>query len=109
LVIDSLPALELRVTDTEQIRNIIYRLSALLLEIKVTSLLTTESVHPDMISRYGVEDFICRGVIMLDLEERGTDLKRTLRVRKMREINHTMKKINFEIGDDGITIFSRSQ
>ncbi|MBU7042548.1 MAG: AAA family ATPase [Theionarchaea archaeon] len=109
LVIDSLPALELRVTDTGLIRTIIYRLSSLLLEIKVTSLLTTESVHPDMISRYGVEEFVCRGVIMLDLEERGNDLKRVLRVRKMREINHTMKKINFEIGQDGITVFSRSQ
>jgi KaiC/GvpD/RAD55 family RecA-like ATPase len=109
LVIDSLPALELRVTDTGKIRGIIYRLSSLLLEMGVTSLLTTESVNPDIISRYGVEEFICRGVIMLDLEERGNDLKRTIRVRKMREINHTMKKINFEIDQDGIIVFSRGQ
>lgn len=105
LVIDSLPSLELRVTDTGQIRGIIYRLSSLLLEIGVTSLLTTESVRPNMISRYGVEEFVCRGVILLGLEEKGQDLKRTLRVRKMRGTKHTMRKLPFEIQQDGLVIY----
>jgi KaiC/GvpD/RAD55 family RecA-like ATPase len=109
LVLDSLPSLGLHVTDTGQIRNIIYRLSSLLLEIGVTSLLTTESVESNMISRYGVEEFVCRGVIMLDLEERGNDLKRTLRIRKMRGTKHTMRKLPFEVKQDGIIIYSQGE
>jgi KaiC/GvpD/RAD55 family RecA-like ATPase len=58
-----------------------------------------------MISRYGVEEFVCRGVILLDLEEKGHDLKRTLRVRKMRGTKHTMRKLPFEIQQDGIVIY----
>ncbi|MBU7032518.1 MAG: AAA family ATPase [Theionarchaea archaeon] len=109
LALDSLPSLGLHVTDTGQIRGIIYRLSSLLLEIGVTSLLTTESVNPAMISRYGVEEFVCRGVIMLDLEERGNDLKRTLRIRKMRGTKHTMRKLPFEVKEDGIVLYSQGE
>ena len=109
LVLDSLPSLGLHITDTNQIRGIIYTLSSLLLEIGVTSLLTTESVHPDMVSRYGVEEFVCRGLIMLDLEERGNDLKRVLRVRKMRGTHHTMRTLPFEVKQDGIMIYAKGK
>jgi len=105
VVIDSIPSLELRVTEQSQIRKTVYRLSSLLLEIGVTSLLTTESKDDKRLSRYGVEEFVSRGVIMFSLEEKGLDLKRNLRIRKMRETKHTMRSIPFEIQDEGIVIF----
>jgi len=43
--------------------------------------------------------------VMMDLEEKGHDLKRTLRVRKMRGTKHTMRKLPFEIQQDGIVIY----
>lgn len=104
-VIDSLPALELRITDPSEIRQTIHRLSSLLKEIGVTSLLTTESSEKAMISRYGVEEFVCGGVIVLDFEEEGKDLKRTLRVLKMRGTQHTMRRLDFEIAKDGIALY----
>ena len=105
IVVDSLPSLELHLNDTALIRKSIFRISSLLLETRMTSLLTTESLNSNMISRYGVEEFVCRGVITLDLEEKGKDLKRMLRVRKMRGTKHTMRKLSFEIQQDGILIF----
>ncbi|MFQ6088744.1 MAG: ATPase domain-containing protein [Candidatus Methanofastidiosia archaeon] len=106
VVIDSIPALELRITDPSQIRKTIFRLSSLLLEIGVTSLITTESITDDRLSRYGLEEFVSRGVIVLKLEEKGLDLKRSFRVRKMRETKHTMRSIPFEIQKEkGIVIY----
>jgi KaiC/GvpD/RAD55 family RecA-like ATPase len=105
VVIDSIPSLELRVLEQSQIRKAIYRLASLLLEIGVTSLITTESKDDKRLSRYGVEEFVSRGVIIFSLEEKGLDLKRNLRIRKMRETKHTMRNIPFEIQDEGIVIF----
>ena len=105
IVIDSIPSLELRTVSEGEVRRSLYRLSSLLLETRTTSLLTTESVRPNMISRFGFEEFLCRGVIELMLEEHGLDLKRTLRVRKMRGTEHSMKRMQFEIGKDGIVVF----
>lgn len=106
LVIDSLSSLELQVNSTNHVRRTIYRLSSLLLKTGLTSLLTSESIGYPRISRYGIEEFICRGVIILDLEENGNDLKRTIRVLKMRGIKHTLRKLPFEIQENGITIFA---
>lgn len=105
IAIDSIPSLELKTDDQSQVRKSLYRLSSLLLETGATSLLTTESLRPNMISRFGVEEFLCRGVIELMLDEDGSDLKRTLRVRKMRGTKHSMKRLEFEIGEDGIIVF----
>lgn len=105
LVIDSIPSIELRVSEISQIRWVFYRLTSFLLEMGITSLLTTESLEPHRISRYGVEEFLCRGVITLDLEEDQNTLKRFMRVRKMRGIKHTMRKLPFEIERDGIIIY----
>ncbi len=105
LVIDSIPALELKVDQPSEFRKILFRLSSLLLEIGVTSLLTTESAEPFLISRYGIEEFVTRGVIVLSLEEEGTDLKRFLRVRKMRGTSHSLRNIPFEIAKNGIVLY----
>jgi len=105
LVLDSIPALELKVDEPSEFRKILFRLSSLLLEIGVTSLLTTESVEPFLVSRYGIEEFVARGVIILSLEEEGSELKRFLRVRKMRGTRHSLRNIPFEITKDGIVLY----
>ena len=105
LVIDSIPALELKVDQPSEFRKILFRLSSLLLEIGVTSLLTTENAEPFLISRYGIEEFVTRGVVVLSLEEEGADLKRFLRVRKMRGTSHSLRNIPFEITKNGIVLY----
>ncbi len=106
LVLDSVPALQLKLSEDIVFRKALFRLSSLLLEIGLTSLMTTESAEPFSISRYGIEEFLTRGIIMLSLEEDVSDLKRFLRVRKMRGTMHSLKNIPFEIvKDKGIVLY----
>ena len=105
LVLDSIPALELKINGPAEFRKALFRLSSLLLEIGLTSLMTTENVEPFMVSRYGIEEFVARGVIALSLEEEASDLRRFLRVRKMRGTQHSLRNIPFEITKDGIVLY----
>lgn len=97
LVLDSIPALELKIAGPSEFRRALFRMSSLLLEIGMTSLLTTESTEPGLVSRYGIEEFVTRGVVVLSLEEEASDLKRFLRVLKMRGTMHSLRNIPFEI------------
>lgn len=105
LIIDSIPALELKINESSEFRKALFRLSSLLLEIGLTSLMTTESTDPYMISRYGIEEFVARGVIVLSLEEEIADLRRYLRVRKMRGTLHSLRSVPFEITKNGIVLY----
>lgn len=105
LVLDSIPSLELKIDMLSEFRKALFRLSSLLLEIGITSLMTTESVEPFMVSRYGIEEFVARGVIVLSLEEEASDMRRFLRVRKMRGVEHSLRNIPFEITKDGIVLY----
>ena len=73
----------------------------------VTSILTTEAPDPKAgkISRYGIEEYISRGLILLDFRERDVELKRYLLIRKMRETKHSMRKYPFEITNNGIVVY----
>ncbi|NJE54548.1 ATPase domain-containing protein [Thermococcus sp. 21S9] len=107
LVIDSIPSIAFRLKKEEEIREMLLQLNTILLEMGVTSILTTEAPDPSRgkISRYGVEEYISRGVILLDFIEREVELKRYLLIRKMRETRHSMKKYPFEITEEGIVVY----
>lgn len=107
LVIDSVPSIAFRLKDERQIREVLLKLNTILLEMGVTTILTTEAPDPNAgrISRYGIEEYIARGVVILDLQERNIELKRYLLIRKMRETKHSMRKYPFEITSHGIVVY----
>ena len=104
IAIDSISALGIRLEDTSTVRNAIFKLSSLLRELNCTSVMTSEMTGEYEYSRYGVEEFIAQGLILLDLNEEGGELKRTLLVRKMRGTTHSLKRFSFEICEKGIAI-----
>ncbi|MFQ6051012.1 MAG: ATPase domain-containing protein [Candidatus Hydrothermarchaeota archaeon] len=105
IVIDSIPSLGLRLSEDE-LRAAIYRLQGLLLELGCTTFIVSEiKSGSDEISRYGFEEFISHGVIILELVEHSGDMIRRLWVRKMRGTPHKMKKYPFEITSEGIVIY----
>lgn len=108
VVIDSIPSLGLNLDSEKEVRRSVYRLSTLLLEIGVTSFVTTETLGGGF-SRYGVEEFVSRGVIKLDIVEKENKFVRTVYVRKMRETNFTMEKYPFDIESNGIIIHTRGE
>ncbi|WP_297476526.1 ATPase domain-containing protein [Thermococcus sp.] len=107
LVIDSIPSIAFRLREESKIREVLLQLNTILLEMGVTSILTTEAADPahGRISRYGMEEYIARGVVLLDFVEKDVELKRYLLIRKMRETSHSMKKYPFEINDRGVVVY----
>jgi KaiC/GvpD/RAD55 family RecA-like ATPase len=106
LVFDCVSALSIRFDEPSEVRNEIFRISALLRELKVTSLLISETIEPTSQSRAGVEQFITQGFISLNLVETNGTLKRDLLIWKMRQTAHSLKKHPFTISKSGIEVVS---
>ncbi|MBD3229010.1 MAG: AAA family ATPase [Candidatus Lokiarchaeota archaeon] len=104
IVIDSISGLEFQYEGDSSLRAAIFRLSALLREIKCTSLMTSEMIGTDNYTRFGIEEFITQGLIQLFLREEAGELRRSILVRKMRGTSHSLKRYPFEIGNNGLIV-----
>ncbi len=104
IVIDSISGLSFQLNALNEIRDAIFKLSSLLRELNLTSLMTTEVVDESRYSRYGVEEFITQGLILLSLREIDGELRRSLIVRKMRGTSHSLKRFTVEISNSGFVV-----
>ncbi len=105
IAVDSLSGLGLRIESAAEVRGSIFKLSALLRELGVTSIMTSEILSKSAgLSRYGVEEFIAQGLIILSLEEEQAEMRRSLVIRKMRATAHSLKRFPFEISSKGIVV-----
>ncbi len=103
LAIDPIAPLVLKedeggVTTQNIIRMYLKELFDSLEELKITTVATSEiPTGTNMLSRYGVEEFLASGVIVLRLIREGTTFSRELYVRKMRGVNHSLNAYPFVI------------
>jgi len=105
LVIDSIPALGMNFENDSEIRNAILKLSYLLMRIGITTLVTSEVSEGDnKFGKYGIEEYVVDGVIVLHYMGIGTRSNRTLHIRKMRATKHSEDLHPIEITPKGITI-----
>ncbi|MFH1126438.1 MAG: ATPase domain-containing protein [Candidatus Altiarchaeota archaeon] len=105
LVIDSITALADNLRNKDDLRKILFKLRYILNNMEITTLLISEI--PPMkfeYSKYGSEEFISDGVIILMEYDRKGELIRTLQVVKMRSVNHSRNKYVLKIMDDGINL-----
>src|SRR3989454_1555206 len=104
LVVDSVPGCGFRVTDLNTLREIFLEVGLLLKDVGCTTLMTTEIVEGSgLISRYGIEESLATGVMVLSLVKQSSPLRK-LFVRKMRGTSHSLNDYAFAIGPDGIVI-----
>ncbi len=95
LVIDSIPALGFQLDNEHEIRKIILRLSQVLSKSGMTAIITTELPEQPagqgqmIFSKYGVEEYIADGVLLLGLIGTSSKADRTLYIRKMRGTAHS--------------------
>jgi len=106
LVIDSV---SLMCEYADKKKDIRYNLAYLFKELKklgVTTLVTSEIEEGSkMLSRYGIEEFVVDGIIVLYyLEFAAAGSTRSLAIRKMRRTKHGMDIYPFEITEKGIKI-----
>jgi len=110
LVVDSIVGLALPYPSPEEMREDMFRFATFLQEKGVTSLLITESVNEagDK-TRYGFEQFIGDGFIVLGQERIAGDMKRTISVRKLRFTKHGSGVHPFLITSSGIEVSSEER
>lgn len=111
LVIDSIPAMAFQLGPEAEIRRALLKLSYVISRTGITTLVTSEIPEqalgagaPLQFSKYGVEEYIADGVVVLSFLGVGTQAARTLYVRKMRGTRHSMEIHPLEITDKGIVI-----
>jgi KaiC/GvpD/RAD55 family RecA-like ATPase len=110
LVLDSITAAGLSYKEQEVMRQELFAFTSFLQSTDITAVLITESLNEtgDM-TRYGVEQFIADSFINLGLERVGTELRRTITVRKMRFTRHNTKVHPLLITNNGIIIEAEAE
>lgn len=110
VVIDSISALGLYVRDIPEIRRMIFNLSLTLYKQNCTSLIISEipSNQKDL-SRFGVEEFVVDGVIVLYYLRADSQYSRSLTVWKMRGTEHSQKLHPYAITKKGIVVYPREE
>jgi len=106
LVIDSTSVLGLNIEKPSQIRRRLFGvMSALKTHDGCTALVLTEVPEDSKaLSRWGVEEFVVDGVLVLNYLGIGEAYNRSLMIRKMRRTNHGKDIYPFEIAKKGIIV-----
>lgn len=104
VVVDNLSAIGINYETSGDLRQGLFRFGRFLKENSVTSILITESLGEDKMTRFGVEDFISDSYVQMVLREEKGSLNRYLMVRKMRFSSHDSNLHPYQIANDGIRI-----
>ncbi|HEX2923687.1 MAG TPA: ATPase domain-containing protein, partial [Chloroflexota bacterium] len=107
--VDSLTMLAQRIGDPGEIRRFVYRLTAMLKRNRCTAFLTTDPpVGSQQVSRFGVEESIIDGVILLKNVKGNGTRQRSLEVYKLRGVNHAAGDHLMKITSNGVQLFPRT-
>jgi len=105
VAIDSTAVFGMYYKESFEIRKQLFKLLNGLKDIGVTSLLTSELPEESTtLAKFGVEEFIVDGVIILHFLGIGERNYHSLQIRKMRRTDHQKDVYPMEIGKNGISI-----
>jgi len=105
VAIDSTAVFGMYYKDAFEVRKQLFKLLSGLKEIGVTSVLTSEIAEDSKtLARFGVEEFVVDGLIILRLLSVGKNVTRTLEVRKMRRTVIDASLHSFEFTKKGIEV-----
>ncbi|MBI1978794.1 MAG: AAA family ATPase [Candidatus Aenigmarchaeota archaeon] len=95
--------------DLTKIRAEVFSYMKSLKNLGVTSFLITEIPETDdkALSRFGFEEFLADGVVVLSFLNVGGEVFSNLRVRKMRRTSHKKEQYPYEITNNGLKLLSK--
>ncbi len=106
-VVDSTTSIGFMINDVPKFRIELLKISTTFEILGLTSILTCEIVEGSQaISRFGVENFVTEGTIVLRYERSGNVRIRALEIVKMRGTKHSCKIHPFEITENGIIVYA---
>jgi len=105
VAIDSTALFGMYINDLYKIRKTLFKLIEGVKKTDATILMSTEIPEgSNQLSRFGVEEFVCDGVIVLYYTGLGEGVFRNIEIRKMRRTNHKNGTFPMEITDRGIVV-----
>ncbi len=105
VVIDSVSALGIYMKDPVDLRRMILQISETLRKNDCTSLLISETISPKRLSRFGMEEFVADGVIVLHNIFINGEYKRGINIWKLRGSNHSRKIHPYKMMSSGIVVY----
>jgi len=106
VAIDSINLLTMLLQTEEEKRLALASLCNTLSSLGCTTVLISETKEGSMdLSRYGMEEFVVDGVIVLYLVRQGSKLIPGIVVRKMRGTNHDKEIRYYKITDKGVIVY----
>jgi circadian clock protein KaiC len=108
VVVDSLSVFLHKVEDPQVAREKTFQIASLVQNAQAVGFLATDIPYgADQISRFGVEETVVDGVLLLSATQEGLERHRYLEVYKLRNTAHLKGRHDMLIGEGGIAVFPR--
>ena len=108
VVVDSISVFLHKIKDPQIVREKLFQLASIVQNTGAVGFLTTDIPYGSkQISRFGVEETVVDGVILLSSTEEGFERQRYLEVYKLRNTAHLEGRHSMVIGPGGIQVFPR--
>lgn len=108
LAFDSLNALyELVAVESKRIRKDLFDFLTFLKDKGLTTLLISElPLTYDSYGKFGIEDFLSDGIILIETIVNGMEVEKYLRVVKLRATNHETSYLPLQVDESGLSVFA---
>ena len=108
VVIDSVSVFLHKVDDKQVSREKIFHLCSVIQNAQAVGFLPTDVPYGSLqVSRFGVEETVVDGVIILSAIEEGQERERYIEIYKLRNTAHLKGRHNMVIGEGGVWVFPR--
>jgi circadian clock protein KaiC len=108
VVIDSVSVFLHKVNDPQLCREKIFHLCSIVQNAQAVGFFATDIPYGShQVSRFGVEETVVDGVIILSSTEEGLERQRYIEVYKLRNTAHLKGRHNVVIGQGGLAVFPR--
>ena len=110
VAIDSVSVFLYKVGDATRVRTKIFQLATIVQNIGAVGFFATDIPYgANQLSRYGVEETVVDGAILLSATEQGEERQRYLEIYKLRNTAHVTGRHKMAIGAGGITVVPRAR
>jgi circadian clock protein KaiC len=108
VAIDSISVFLHKVRDPQSAREKVFQLASIVQNARAVGFLATDIAYgAGTISRFGVEETVVDGVILLTSTSEGLERQRYLEIYKLRQTAHLKGRHSIVIGKNGVEIFPR--
>jgi len=108
VAVDSVSVFLHKIKDPQIAREKTFQLASIVQNVQAVGFFATDIPYGSgQISRFGVEETVVDGVILLSSKEEGLDRERYIEIYKLRNTAHLSGRHNLLIESGGITIFPR--